>query len=337
MSVSNNAGEKNSSIRFNYQFGESTVALSCAGERLAARVPFAFHHLLKDSQSRPQLNVQLFSSRKKDRNSDDFLRAADWSFEFEGGTVTGTRDGRYLSYRRQWTEQRLDRANGELMVWYDEDVEIPIFERSKPLSLPLSVWYNDQGIQIVHAGLVALDHSGILIAGPAGSGKTTVTLACAAEGYGFLGDDYVGLQSRPDRSFMGYSLYNSVRLHRSSSDHFSWVLPNAEIDPNGQEKLLLFVSRVFPETIQQQIPIRLVLFPRISGSGQTRVYPLEKGKALLRFGYSSLQIPSAGPAFGLQRLSQLLQTVPCFWLELGQDISQIPACISNVLKEVAKP
>jgi hypothetical protein len=327
------AFDGNTPVRFTYEFGDSKVHLCGANQTIVSRISEAFEHLRSESDESPQLEIRLFSS-SKNKVKDGFLNAADWSCSFEGGTVSGTADSRYLTYSREWSEQQLDRNRVQILAWYDEHMEIPYAERSKPLSLPLTVWYNDRGIQIVHAGLLSLNETGILIAGPAGSGKTTVALACTSEGYRFLADDYAGVQQQADGSFAGFSLYNSIRLDRSGLDYFRRFRSYAEMDPDGKEKSILFLNRIFPQLVARRTRIGIVLFPKISDSGETRVRPIEKGKALLRFAYSSIQIPSSGPAFGLGPLSRLLEKVPCFWLELGRDISEIPMCVSNLLSEV---
>ena len=35
-----------------------------------------------------------------------------------------------------------------------------------------------------------------------------------------------------------------------------------------------------------------------------------------------------------ERMAQLLNNLPCFWLELGQELTDIPRCVREMLREV---
>ena len=53
---------------------------------------------------------------------------------------------------------------------------------------------------------------GALVVGGPGAGKSTTALACAASGFGFLGDDHIGIEEADDGGFFGHSLYSTARL-----------------------------------------------------------------------------------------------------------------------------
>jgi hypothetical protein len=63
---------------------------------------------------------------------------------------------------------------------------------------------------LVHAGLVSKSGRGVLLAGPAGSGKSTSAITSACSGFDYLSEDLVALQSSSDEGFVGHSLYSSA-------------------------------------------------------------------------------------------------------------------------------
>jgi hypothetical protein len=199
-------------------------------------------------------------------------------------------------------------------------------------------WHNDRGIQIIHGGLIARKRRGVLLVGKSGSGKSTTTLACVCDGFNYLSEDYVGLERSPEGSFIGHSLYNSVFLKSDHLTRFRRLLPYAvKGRPPQEEKSVVILSQVFPERLERAVPIHAVLIPRLAGASQPRIYPAPKGQALLSLGPSSLlQIPSRG-ARGFEKLAQLIERVPCYWLDLGGELEAIPRCIDGFIESTLLP
>jgi hypothetical protein len=262
----------------------------------------------------------------------------EWSFAYEEGVFTGTQEGRYMGYLRQHSVAWLDRQGQHLVGWHRSGREMPIHERSKPLSLLLAVWYNDRGVQVIHAGLVAHQGRGVLIAGPSGCGKTTAALACVDTGFCFLGDDYVGIEEAKAGAFVGHSLYNSNRVEPEHLRRFPHLQSHAiEGDASQVEKALVLMAEALPQQVGSQAPIAAIAFPWVGSQPQTCFGPLDKGKALLRLAYSSLRIPARGKAYGLDRLGELVARTPTFWLELGRELASIPEQVRRLLDEAGGP
>lgn len=323
-----------------YEFAGRRVRVRIAGGELAKRIDEAFAHLRSrgpgptsyeltvDLWDVAEMGVEgLMSSGEEDSH---------WAFKYQEGVFAGSSDGRFMGYLRDSAATWIDRPTRRIVGWHASGHAMPLDERSKPLSIPLSVWYNDQGVQVIHAGLVGKGGQGVLIAGPGGSGKTAAALACLRGGFQYLGDDYVGLEQLNDHTFHGHSLYNSVRVGPEHLAHFPELIPHSiEGDYLGDEKLLVPLASVFPTQVGRTTTIGAVLFPRFVGSTHCRLRPITKSQALLLLAYSSIRIPSRGRAFGLDRLGELIKAVPSYRLELGKDLEEVPCCISELLNLIA--
>ena len=119
--------------------------------------------------------------------------------------------------------QRIDRTAGEIFTWREDGHDQALYERAKPFPIMLEVWYRDHGVQQLHAGCVARRGKGVLFIGPSGSGKSTCTLACALDGFDYLGDDHNGMQLTPDGRCLGHSFYNAARIGPTHLEHFPRV------------------------------------------------------------------------------------------------------------------
>jgi hypothetical protein len=194
-------------------------------------------------------------------------------------------------------------------------------------------WHNDKCIQVIHASLIARDGKGVLFVGKSGSGKSTSALVCLCAGFKFLSEDYVGLQQCQEGSFAGHSLYNSVFLKLADLARFpefnSYMLKGLA----HEEKFAVVLSQVFPERLARTVPIRIILLPRIVESAHPRFYRASKGDALLALGPSSLfQIPSRRVGvLGFRKIAQLVEQVPCYWLEINRDLASIPHRVEEIL------
>jgi hypothetical protein len=212
--------------------------------------------------------------------------------------------------------------------------KIFIYERAKPLARLLLEWHNDQDVQVIHTGLVARDGKGVLFAGRSGSGKTTSSLACISAGFDYLGEDYVALERQQCGPFVGHSLYNSVFLDTIHLTRFSELLPCAiKGRLPHEEKSVIILSQVFPERLKRTVPIQMLALLRVADTPRPRFRPASKGEALLALGPSSLlQIPNRGLGVrGFNRLAQLVEQVPCYWLEVTGDLRSIANGVDELL------
>jgi hypothetical protein len=244
-------------------------------------------------------------------------------------------DGRFVGHQHENVLIRYDRGSGHIIGSMAWNKPISIYDRIKPLSGELQEWYNDHDVQVIHAGLVARNDRGILVAGKGGSGKSTASLVCLIAGFDFLSEDYVGLQALPDGTFLGHSLYNSLFLAKSHVARFPNLAPFVTKGLASEKKSGIVLSQVFGNRLARVVPIRAVVLPRVVDISAPTIRPASKGEALFALGPSSLlQISNRGMGergFEIfNRLVQLVARVPCYWLDLGRDLEKVPRCVEQV-------
>jgi hypothetical protein len=314
-------------------FAEQSIHFRIVGCKLAENIGHPFSHLQagEPAPTAPQLSIDLWDENETDircqvrspHGTQDWSRSA-------GVSV----DGWFVAQRLPNTLASLDRQHRRIVGSIAWSEEVFGYERGKPLDKLLVQWYNDQQVQVIHAGLVAWNHDGILLAGRSGSGKSTTALACACGGFDFLGEDYIGLQRQQDGSYRGHSLYSSVFLDADQLARFPELVPYALVGrPAEDNKATLLLSQVFPERLKRSVPIRALVVCRVTGAPESRVRAASKGEAVLALGPSSLlQIPSR-PTGAFANLARLAEQLPCYWLDLGRDLESIPRCVRDILVE----
>jgi hypothetical protein len=227
-----------------------------------------------------------------------------------------------------------DRMAKRVVGWVEAHDRLSLFELGKPLQPLLFAWHSDNDTVPVHAGLVARDGKGVLLGGMGGSGKSTTSLLCLRAGFDYLGDDYIGLPPASDSAFRGYSFYNSTWLDPNHIERLEWLERFAIRGTPEDDKLLVLLDQVFAERLAEQAAITGLVLPRVTGLEDTTWRRASASEAVLRLAPSSiLQLPFIAPRQALDRMTDLAQRVPTYWLELGTDLEQIPRGVEGIIEE----
>jgi hypothetical protein len=227
------------------------------------------------------------------------------------------------------------RDSRQIVGWIDSAAGLSPFERGKPLQPLLFAWQADLGIVPVHAGFVARQGRGVLLGGPGGSGKTTTSLLCLAAGFDYLGDDYIAVPPPGNRWPQGFSVFASAWLEPDHARNFGWLLEHAVMEP-GEEKRLVALSEVAGIRLRESADMVALVLPRVAGTRRTSYRPATKGEALRRLAPSSiLQLPFIAPRAALERMAAVASRLPTYWLDLGQDLAEIPLRVGEILAQAA--
>lgn len=318
-----------------HRFAGRPVRLRVAGGRLAERTLRAFAHLKAlDAGGAPPLRIDLWDETATGVPCpvDPALSDLDRQWVASGGLLASTADGRYVSFRYQDSITVLDRRGQRMIGCRRNGSHLSGGEYSKPFVVLLSIWYYDRGVQLLHAGLIARNGSGVLLPGESGTGKSTICLASIAQGLDYLGDDFVGLERTVEGEFIGHSVFSTACLARKNLGRFPDLQPHAVDDGIPEEdKPILFLAELFAERLPAAVPIQAVVLLRIR-SHRTECRPARRPDALRAFAASTLHtvVPRPGRE-ALQKIGALVERVPAYWLLLGPDLSDIAPSIDHIL------
>jgi hypothetical protein len=317
-----------------YVLAGRPVQMRIVGRRFAELMHLPFAHLSADESNlrNPALTIELWDAAETTVPCEVGLTRDDLDLH---PNLKKSADGRYASYQLQHSLVCLDRRSG-LMVGYTSSAEeLSLYERGRPLHVPLSLWHKSLDMPLVHAGLVAKNGRGLLLAGPGGSGKSTSAITCTCAGFSYLSDDLVGLELRPDGAFLGHSLYNSTFLEPDHLKRFALFDPHAITGRYAfEKKRLVLLSQIASLKFQRSCRIEAIILPRVVRAPMCRLRPVSKGEALLTLAPSSLLVGErSNGAEGFDKLSRLVQQVPCYRLELSEALDEIPRVLAGVLSE----
>jgi len=308
-----------------------TVSLQANTEVLLEHLYGAFHHL-SISPGAPSLSIRIGVDECRCFAPDNALDG--------GQTVGGHRfwtspDRRYFSHTllASGSWYCIDRAAGEIVGLVRSVSHMATFEQAKPAVRPLLLWLEQCGLTPVHAGMVSWRGKGILFGGRGGSGKSTASLSSLLAGLDLLGEDYTLLEQTEAGAFAGHSLYNSAWVE---ADHL-WRFPGLAGraipgDQMANGKCILLLHETHPKQLISVAPVRYLVLPRVCPDGKTALHKASRADGFKRFALESMVTLTRLGAAELDRLRQLVQSVDCYWLDLGADLDQVGVLLKDLVE-----
>jgi hypothetical protein len=142
-----------------------------------------------------------------------------------------------------------------------EDVEgvAPWFMMRHVFYMVLGALLHYDGYEIVHAGAIALDGTGILLIGSPASGKTTLLLTCLNTGMQLLADDII-LLAKDNGIVKVYSFPEDIGVRRGTIEllgHYSFM---QGLKKDVRHKCYIDVQRYFREQVINSCKMSFLLF-----------------------------------------------------------------------------
>jgi hypothetical protein len=318
-----------------YLIGGLYIRLRFAGGTLVKQMTPALAHLATPAVERPDLTVHLWDSASTGVMTPSPPWRDDPYAYGSHGEVRGYSGDRIRIVFNMFFDALsiLNVEQNEAIFWVRDEQKIPFWETAAPLRIILHWWLGSRGLQYIHAAAVGTATAGALLVGKGGSGKSTTALTCLDSDLLYVSDDYCLLKTEPD--VRAYSLYSSAKLKPDNTrlPHLLPLIHNQNRQPD--EKPFILLQPHFPSKLVPSLPIDVILVPQVTGRVDTRVSPASAAKALLALAPSTIfQLPGGNSA-KFQNLAALVKQIPCYTLELGTDLSQIPKTIADLLEEVA--
>ena len=190
-------------------------------------------------------------------------------------------------------------------------------------------------LMFFHGATSAIGEKGLLLSGDKGSGKSTLSLALAARGHGFLGDEIAAVH-RITRTLLPFRRQASMR-HGPQSGAVARYLRENEIEnetlPDGTVRFRAQVSSMFPAATARPVEFTHAFF----------LGERSKSPRVERFEFSSRDLPLIAPLHatlmnapaGGQALSfaKLFGATRCHRLSPGGSPDETADLIENIVEE----
>lgn len=318
-----------------FEIAGHPVSLQATTEALLERLYGAFRHL-PACPGDPSLSVRI-----AERPCSGLPDAV----TLEGGQTVGghkfwiSPDKRYFCHTllASGSWYCIDRAASEIVGSVESVNRMSTFEQAKPVVRPLLLWLEQCRLIPVHAGMVSWRGRGILFGGQGGSGKTTASLSSLQSGLKMLAEDYTLLEQMANGTFTAHSLYSSAWVE---SDHL-WRFPGLADraipgDDMANGKCILMLHETHPAHLLISAPVEYLVLPRVRVGGRTALHTARRADGLKRFALESMVTLTRLGGAELDRLTRLVQSLNCYWLDLGVDLDRVGVLLKNLVEQDPK-
>jgi hypothetical protein len=318
---------------FNLQVAGYPVRIRVAGKAYAEIVAASMGHLARNDATdrEPQLTVDVWDVEETGVAAP---QRAEPDYSAPPILMKTSDDGRFVGEERHHGMVWLDRTCDRIVGFTKSVNRLNLDERARPFHKMLSAWLEDRGVQFVHSGLITHAGKGILFVGNGGAGKSTSSISCLRAGMGYLGDDFIGLGIEDGR-FAGHGLYASCLLNVHHIKRFPDLQPLAHAPHyDYEQKFVLYLTEAFPNCLRQHIAIDAIMLPRVVDAEVTTFRPAKKAETLMAIAPTSVMLLPRPNRAAFERLTQLVQNTPSYWLELGRNVDRIPAAVQALAESL---
>jgi hypothetical protein len=327
------------------QIASRVIRLRFAGHGLRTFIEPCFSHLRLTSGSVPEFTIMIWDyeetgeavpPRPRRPEAEGVLgRVADFGAPRFTKVDHDKTPARFTYWESETQVWMFDRERCVAFFWVRSVRQLAYWDRIHPLRRLIDVWANIQGLQMVHAGAASISRGGVLIVGPGGSGKSTTVLAMLSSGGYATGDDYVLVSGgwQP----VTYSVFGSMRLYKDHRARFPFLMPHpddATLDDNGLAKLTSYVSMHRPGVMVARLSVSAIVMPRPAPGRRTRVQREGGGRALFALAPNTLKQFDPQNASAFARMAALCRALPCWSIELGDDLHNLPSIIDEIIPQV---
>ena len=202
------------------------------------------------------------------------------------------------------------------------------------LVLSLFMLLRPRQLYPLHAAALAHAGTGVLLAAPSDSGKSTLAYGLVRAGWRFLSDDSVLLRPGP-AVVEALAFRRDFGLDPDAADLFPEIAGVHTSQLADAEKWCVPVETLYPAQAARRCVPRLLLLPHIVDAPRSRLVPVSKTDALLAALRQSALVtlePRRATAH-LDVVKRLVQQAPAYALHAGRDLKAEPSCLAALLKE----
>lgn len=311
-----------------FKIGPYRAKFLFACESLASALTAPFQHLEIDPLESVDLMIGFWDSQA----SGIPLQPPRWS-DLQGSRLTLHGQGHFIQYDFVSEILHAYRSKDRCAVYWMKDAKHGYYsELVCPVRAVFHWMGQESSLQLIHGGAIGDKDGAVILVGKGGSGKSSSCTAALQSELFFLGDDYCLVDTGAPAKV--YGLYASTKLNPDMLAMFPHLGDFRITTERSDDKPSFLIYRPYKERLVPERPLKAILMPSVSGRKETRILPASSIHALQALAPSTLfQSTGLGDA-SFKKMAKLSRALPCFRLEVGTDLDEIPRSIGKLLKSL---
>jgi len=320
-------------LAFDYMLAGERLQLRFAGPSLLPQLLPSLEHLESDLSAPAQLTIHIWD----ETSSVTAIPPPPWSWEsyMSRGEIGAYDRDKY----RIWFDigtglfSMIDLESSQALLWVRDPDRLPIYVTAAPFRMILQASLSQRGLFFAHAAAVGNDNGAVMLVGEGGSGKSTTSLLCLAEGMDFLGDDYCLFDTESAPSV--HSAYCSAKLDPDCLQRLPIFQPM--VNPGndlGEDKALLILHKDFSSQLVSSRPVLAILVPSVTHQEATTIERISALAGIRALAPSTMQQIAGPDARAWRAIAGLARKVPSYRLKVGYDLKQIPGRIESLIEQL---
>ena len=197
-----------------------------------------------------------------------------------------------------------------------------------PFEKAIFSWAKKHDLLMLHAAAVGVDGHGILIVGHGGTGKSTLSCSCLADGFDFVSDDLCLLTGNGARTV--FPIYKNIFLKSDSLNKLPMFRP-FEINPQQGDKSSFSIGETH---IKPSLPVEAIVLPQVTDNTEPEIKPDQSSKALGQLVFSTTRFRGRFQETEFARkLAQRLLGMPVYRFSLTKDLQKNCQYLKKWIKE----
>ncbi|MGH7801230.1 MAG: hypothetical protein ACREOW_11500 [Thermodesulfobacteriota bacterium] len=226
------------------------------------------------------------------------------------------------------------RTNTGLVIIHESFWQKPLFLKASLLIIGfiLLLWQYD--FHELHAAGLAEEGKGLLIVGPTGSGKSSLTLSLVQAGWNYLTDDML-IFRHTNSAVEAFPLRRYFKIDKAIGAKYPKLKPQLD---NPLEQLeneaYIYIDEIYDNQLTQKCVPRLIIFPKITHKETSFIEPIKRSDAFINL----FQTNCYGMFFDkhiarrrIDVIKELVYQADCYQMSVGLDLYENPEKIIEFL------
>jgi len=226
------------------------------------------------------------------------------------------------------------RTNSGLVLIHDSFWQKPLYLKASLLIIGFILLFWQYDFHELHAAGLAKEGKGLLIVGPSGSGKSSLTLSLVQAGWNYLTDDMLII--RHTRSGVeAFPLRRYFKVDKSIVAKYPELSRplNKPLEFHGDEAYI-YIDEVYGNQLSQRCIPRVIIFPKITHKEKSFIEPIKQSDAFINL----FQTNCYGMFFDkhiarrrIDVIKELIYQADCYQMSVGLDLYENPEKVNELL------